>query len=533
MNNIEIFRKLLFVTALSLTTSLVCTQHEESGKTTFPTSGTPGGQVAFLKGLLMLHCFQYDDAREAFQEAEQIDPSFAMAYWGEAMTHNQPIWMMQDLEAAREVLKKLGPTPEPRIAKAPTEREKDYLRTLDILFGEGDKKERDLKYAAAMGELSAKYPWDLDAAAFHALAILGTSHEGRDFATYMKAAAIVEQVFDKNPQHPGAAHYLIHSYDDPIHAPLGLRPARVFAKIAPTASHALHMPAHIFFALGMWDEAAKSNEDAYAAAKSRSERKNTLLSIHGTHSLNWLAYTYLQQGRYAETQKPLRILGEHVKQSNEGQYWWHRTWAAYLIDTEYWQSEFVTQALDTSSMTAIDLTDYLFVKGLAAFKTGNQVTANQELEKIKALAIPSEDPLAVKRAEVIRHELEALIRLREGKEDEAIDLMKRAVAIEDAMPLEFGPPRIIKPSHELFGEILLEVNQPVEAMEQFRLALSRDPRRARSLLGLARAAVAAKEDKIARQTYLELYAMWRNADKELSVFKEVKQMRDIFGAGTN
>lgn len=525
MNNIEIFRKILFVAMLSLTTSLVFAQGTEYGETTFPTSGTPEGQVAFLKGLLMLHSFQYDDAREAFQEAEQIDPGFAMAYWGEAMTHNHPIWMRQDLQAARAVLKKLGPTPERRIAKAPTEREKDYLRTLDILFGEGDKKQRDINYAAAMAELSAKYPGDLDAAAFHALAILGTSHEGRDFATYMKAAAIVEQVFDKNPQHPGAAHYLIHSYDDPIHAPLGLRPARVYAKLAPTASHALHMPSHIFFALGMWAEAARSNEDAYAAAKSRSDRKNILLSGHGTHALKWLSYIYLQQGRYAEAQKQLGILDEHFKQSNKGQYRWHRTRAAYLIDTEDWESEIITETFDTSSLTAIDMTDYLFVKGLAAFKTGNLGTAKQEFEKIKAVAVPSESPLAAKRADVLRHELEALIRLREGKEDAAIDLMKRAVSIEDALPLEFGPPRIIKPSHELFGEILLEVGQPVEAMEQFRLALSKAPRRARSLLGLARAAAAAKKDKIARQTYLELYAMWRTADKELSVYKEVMQMR--------
>src|SRR5690606_18685322 len=171
-----------------------------------------------LRGLLMLHSFEYEDAREAFQEARRLDPAFAMAYWGEAMTHNHPIWQEQDRDAALEALGRLAPTPEERYAKAPTDREKDYLWTLDVLFGEGSKEARDFAYADALAELANAYPDDLDAAAFYALAILGTAHDGRDFATYMQAAAVAEEVFAANPRHPGAAHYLIHAYDDPVHA---------------------------------------------------------------------------------------------------------------------------------------------------------------------------------------------------------------------------------------------------------------------------------------------------------------------------
>src|SRR5690606_15789431 len=169
--------------------------------------------------------------------------------WGEALTHHHPIWMEQDRDAALAALDALATSPEARLALAPTEREKDYLRTLDVLFGEGEKEARDDAYAEAMAALAARYPDDLDAAAFHALALLGTAHEGRDFATYMRAAAVAEAVFDRNPRHPGAAHYLIHAYDDPVHAPPGLRPARAYAEIAPDASHALHMPSHIYVAL--------------------------------------------------------------------------------------------------------------------------------------------------------------------------------------------------------------------------------------------------------------------------------------------
>ena len=152
----------------------------------------------------------------------KVDTAFSMAYWGEAMTYNQPIWHKQQTAEARAVLESLAPTLEERLAKAPTPREKDYLRAIDLLYyGSEDKEERDRAYLAATLQLYESYPEDLDAAAFHALAILGSSHGGRDFAKYMRAAAVVEEVFARNPRHPGAAHYLIHSYDDPVHAPLG------------------------------------------------------------------------------------------------------------------------------------------------------------------------------------------------------------------------------------------------------------------------------------------------------------------------
>ena len=234
-------------------------QQQGFGQVSFSNSGSAAAQPEFLLGLAQLHNFEYPDAADHFRKAQQVDPDFAMAYWGEAMTKTHPLWYQQEVAAAREVLGHLGATPEARLAKARTEREKAYLRAVEILYGEGTKEQRDKSYESAMADLHRQYPEDVDAASFYALAILGTAEQGRDFATYMKAAAVLEEVFPQHPSHPGVVHYLIHCYDDSIHAPLGLRAARIYSKIASEAGHAQHMTSHIFLALGMWDAVAKAN----------------------------------------------------------------------------------------------------------------------------------------------------------------------------------------------------------------------------------------------------------------------------------
>src|SRR5690606_34158580 len=232
----------------------------------------------------------------------------------------------------------------------------DYLRTLDVLFGDGDKEARDDAYAEAMAALAARYPDDLDAAALHALALLGTAHEGRDFSTYMRAAAVAEEVFDRNPRHPGAAHYLIHAYDDPVHAPLGLRPARVYAEIAPDASHALHMPSHIYVALGMWDEAAEMNRRSFEAAAARDTHHGEHVGGHGWHALYWLGYIELQRGRYAEARALLDRATGLVEggPSPRGRSNFLAMLANHLVETEDWEAggEYFDGTLDGLGSTA-------------------------------------------------------------------------------------------------------------------------------------------------------------------------------------
>lgn len=359
-------------------------QSQELGSIEFPTSGSAAAQPAFIKGVLLMHSFEYDDAKEAFQQAQQADPGFAMAYWGEAMTYNHAVWQQTAPDLARAALARLAPTPEARLAKAPTAREKDWMASLDALYGPGEKLARDLAYAEAMRRMYEKYPGDNEIAAFYALALLGTSG-GRDFSIYMKAAAIVEQVYSKNPQHPGAAHYLIHSYDDPIHAPLGLRYADAYAKIAPAAAHALHMPSHIYFALGMWDEAAAINERSVKAADARRTEKKLDVDARGFHALLWLVYGYAQQGRYDEARVVLQQIEADAARSGSVRTRSHLALAraAWLIETRKWGE--AKAAVNATGLGKDAAMADLFAIGFAAIRLGNRTGAAGALQQMAAL----------------------------------------------------------------------------------------------------------------------------------------------------
>ncbi|WP_232797859.1 tetratricopeptide repeat protein [Salinibacter altiplanensis] len=505
---------------LGLLAAPVFAQPTEYGTTEFENSGAEAAQKPFLRGLLMLHSFEYDDARAAFQEAQAVDPDFAMAHWGEAMTYNHPVWMEQDREAALAALRDLAPTLEARLDAAPTERARAYLRTLHVLYGAGDenpksKEARDDAYETAMATLAEQYPDDLDAQAFHALSILGTAHEGRDFATYMRAASIVEEVFDANPQHPGAAHYLIHAYDDPVHAPLGLRPARVYADIAPAAPHALHMPSHIFFALGQWTRGASSNVDSYRAAKEKSTAANEGLSGGGFHALHWLHYARLQQGRHEDARSVLKTTQSHATDSRvQTGYADYMRWympVAYVVETEHWgQYDALADAMDVDAST-LDARGTVTLhagRGLAAAQEGSLSAARAALEDARSAL--GDDPSAALRIQVL--ELEGLIALKDGDGKEALARLEEATALETDRPLNFGPPFPAKPAPELYGEALLALDRPADALTQFETTLGRYPDRARSLWGKARAAAQAGEPARADAARSALASQWDDAD---------------------
>jgi hypothetical protein len=199
-----------------------------------------------VRGVLLLHSFEYDEAIAAFRDAQRLDPGFAMAYWGEALSYNQPLWYNEDVPKARAVLGRLGATAVARAAKAPTAREKGYLEAVERLYGEGDKPARDRAYRDRMAALTAQYPDDNEAAALYALSLLATIPSGqRDPAVSLKAGGIATAILAKNPEHPGAAHYALHAFDDGEHAAMGLQAARTYARIAPASSHARHMPSHV------------------------------------------------------------------------------------------------------------------------------------------------------------------------------------------------------------------------------------------------------------------------------------------------
>src|SRR5881628_1103427 len=389
------------------------------GTITFPNSGAATAQAPFIRGVLLLHSFEYQDAAQAFREAQRIDPGFALAYWGEALTYTHPLWDEQDRNAARAALQRLGPTPAARRAKAPTPREKEYLDAVETLYGDGSKAERDSAYSLAMERVMARFPADREAKVFYALSLLGLNQGVRDVPTYLRAAAIVDTVFRENPNHPGAAHLLIHSYDDPIHAPLGLAAAR---------DHAAWTPHHY---------------------------------------TQWLGYGYLQQGRYADAFRHLQRMHENMNQSRRGRAVVAQMRAEYVVNTEQWDSPCLQWSIDLSTVRSRDAAVDGFVGALSALKRGDRADAGRRLVDLATLnrnrAPPEAGQERDRVPDILEQELRALLRQADGDLTGAVALTREATALEDAMPLEFGPPAVVKPSHELLGEILLQAGRPAAA----------------------------------------------------------------------
>jgi tetratricopeptide (TPR) repeat protein len=441
-----------------------------------------------------------------------------MAYWGEAMTHNHAVWMQQNRSAAQAALARLGATPEARAAKAPTPREKAYLAAAEILYGDGDKYDRDRRYALAMERVHADYPADVDATCFYALALLGTSHAGRDVPTYMKAAALMEEAFERYPQHPGAAHYLIHSVDDSVHAPLGLRAAHAYSKIAPDSSHAQHMTAHIFLALGMWDEVAAANEAAIRVSNPRA-RVDLLANAGCGHAVTWLAYGYLQQGRFADARRLVESCGAQVRESprtatgadaldydetSAGSFSAMRS--RYLIDTGEWSGPVAAMPVRVEGFVVAEYArDFADAYGAArhgevaeAVDAVARAASSGErfLAAAAAESLPEEVPM--RRVPMIQQdELKGLLLLRQGDATGGIALLSKAAAAERAIPMEYGPPSLAKPANELLGEVLLELDRPREARAAFEAAQVMAPGRGQSLIGLAKCAVALEDRELA------------------------------------
>ena len=483
-------------------------QEPRLGTIDFPTSGSAAAQEHFIRGVLFLHSFEYASAAAAFQEAQRLDRDFAMAYWGEAMTYTHPVWNQQDLERARSTLQRLAPTPEARRAKAPTEREKDYLEAIEVLYGSGDKAERDTAYSLAMKDLMDAHPEDMEARTFYALSLLGLSQGVRDVSTYMRAAAAAQEVFWRNPQHPGAAHYLIHSFDDPVHAPLGLPAARAYSGIAPDAPHAQHMTTHIFVALGMWDDVVSQNEIATG---------DRWLPHHYSA---WLAYGLLQQGRYDDALELLERVRTNMYAGDAEPPLRQRSYlsdmrAHYIINAAAWVSPILDWEIELDDASAETTARDLFTAGYAALRRADRASAEADLKRMAVIDADVEYAEEAAVPNILERELRAALLLDAGEGNAAVALMMEATAAEDAMPVAFGPPVLVKPAHEMLGELLLELDRPAEARREFERALQLAPKRATSLLGLARAASAAGDERTAARAYETLCEIWHRADRDV------------------
>ena len=501
-------------------------------------SCSPAVAARFDRALALLHNFWYTRAREGFQQVSVEDPECAIAYWGAAMTYNHPFWDAPSSadETAAWSLVQTG-----LAAKKMSPREQLYLNAITVLFkdaGAGPKAVRDEGYRDAMAAAYATFPDD-ETKLFYGLSVMGTIKEGtRGFEGQTQAAKLFEEVYARSPDHPGVLHYLIHVYDDPIHAEKGLEAARKYAKTAAAVPHALHMPSHIFTRLGYWDESAATNEKAWQASESDVKRAGESSALRDFHSLNYLEYAYLQLGRYRDARRTLDVIAaqydaltdkktaadtpelqaRHVRGRTiyalpgRVAYGYFDMLTRYAVETGDWDTaakipllvpsrDFVAVKLQLETMAAAAHNDGAVAK-LAA---GKLVLLAQE---------PGQHPFAQQIITIQAKEAEALAASAAENADEAIAKMKEAVAIEDAIDSLSQPPYPIIPANELFGSMLMELNRPADAKQRFLEVLKRTPGRPKAIYGIARAAQASGDEATAHQRYQQFLTLWTNADPD-------------------
>jgi tetratricopeptide (TPR) repeat protein len=512
-----------------------------------PRPQAPGSAEAeFRRGVAWLHSFMYEDAIDAFRAAQKLDPSFVMAYWGEAISFSQPLWFFEEVDKGKAALAKLGPNTAARIAKAKTPREQGFIRAAEALFGAGNTAARAAAHAREMARVAAENPADDDAQAFYALALLATLPRG-DAALPLRqqAGAIAEKVFARNPKHAGAAHYIIHAYDHGSLAGKALAAARAYAKLAPAASHALHMPAHTFLQLGLWDEAAASDEASWNASIAWAKRRGLSIASRDYHSLSWLQYEWLQQGRFSKTKEAIAFVDEAMRTSRPqdlktsgppqhagGHGYGEQSEigrgsdqaalrndrgsmrARYIIESERWS--------EMKGQSTFDGIEELFALGLSAVNLGDAARVRIVIDEFRKASSPSQPAALREQAEVMLREMEALDLFAQGQHAAAFAALDRAVTLQNRLPKPIGRPMPVKDVNELYGELELQMGRARQAAVWFERALARTPNRSRAVLGLARAHRNAGDAANARAAYKRFLANYRRADPGLAEVAEAR-----------
>jgi len=514
-------------------------QEDQLGKINFEAVGHEVAQPYFNKGMLLLHNFEYKDAAQEFDMAQLLDPDFVMAYWGEAMCYNHPLWYQQDYEKGRGALYKLGVKLEERVNKAQTDLEKDFIRSIEHLYGEEkDLRKRNASYQSKMEELYIKYEGEEEVAAFYALSILGNSYSDNEKENYTLAGKVLMKLNATNPDHPGALNYMIHLYDDPAQAYKGKKAADTYFGLAKDSKYALHAPSHIFLANGEWAKVVTSNEAAWASTEAWVKKKKKSLEDRDYHSLWWLQYGYLMQGEYSKALELVKNLSREGRYSKSERLRFHLAMMRghYLVESNNWLNEVTQIEIPTKGFSASTKNMCFFVDAMAAMalndlpKVGwyiNQMTDQRMVEQNQngpfndfrsysttpiQRSTGMEQELAL--AECMEWELHALLALKALKYEEAIDHIKKAVALEDKTNYEPGPAVVLKPSHEIYGEILLASGNANSAIEQFDLSLKRAPNRSMSLLGKYKALKSLGENEKAAQVRTMLKNNWKDADEK-------------------
>ncbi len=509
---------------------------ERLGAVQFGTSCAPAVQAPFNRAVALLHSFHLDAAVAAFTDVAAADPGCGMAQWGVAMA-----WLGNPLAgppSARSLKEGWAAVEKAKAAGAKTPRERDYIAAIEILYKDADKvdhRTRALAYAKAMEQISARYPADREAAIFYALALnITLDPNDKTYANQLKAAAILEKVFAEQPSHPGVAHYLIHSYDFPPIAAKGLPAAKRYASIAPSAPHALHMPSHIFTRVGSWQESIDTNRASAKAAEDTlraSQAQTGLRSYEGLHAYDYMMYGYLQLGRDREA----RALVEEVTSTRKmnvdhfaGAFALAAIPARYALERGQWAEA------ATLSPTPADLawnrfpqaeSIVWFARGIGAARSGNPARARGDLARIEALRdglTAAKSVYWAHQSEVQRLGVAAWIARAEGRNEEALSLMRASVDAEEATEKHPVTPGPVKPARELLGELLLDLGQPARALTEFEASHRVEPNRFQGLYGAARAAQLAGDTAKARTYYGRLVTLGQGGEPERPELKQAK-----------
>ncbi|HKS29832.1 MAG TPA: hypothetical protein VJS44_18560 [Pyrinomonadaceae bacterium] len=539
-----------FVCRLPSAVALAAPQHDHDpaemlGRVNFPVSCTPQARKQFNHAVAWLHSFEYEEAEKVFTEVATTDPRCGMAYWGIGMSSYHPLWAPP---TAAELKKGRSAIERAKEVGAGTERERDYIAALELFYKDSDKldhRTRVFAYSEAMERLYRRRPSDLEAGVFYALSLIatGTMKSDKSYADEKKAARILNRVLAREPRHPGVAHYLIHAYDYPALAKLALPAARSYARIAPASAHAQHMPSHIFTRLGLWREAIRSNMGAEASAKAFAVR-NRLSGAWDEqfHAMDYLAYAYLQ---VAEDKQALAVLDELNKirkaepETFKVAYSFTAIPARYALERRKWD-EAARLALPAGALGAFPWQSFRwaeahihFARAVGAARKGDTAAANEEVEKLaaigQALGQVKDGYDWAKQVEIERLVASAWLAYAEGKQEEALGLMRSAADMDDATEKHPVTPGSILPAREQLGELLLELKQPSIALQEFETSLKSAPNRFNGLYGAARAARLGADKKRARLYYTRLLALCRQSVSARPELAEAK----AFLTGTN
>ena len=501
------------------------------GTVHFSSSCAEAVQKPVERGVAMLHSFWYEEAEKEFQQIEKDDPKCAIAHWGVAMSLWHQLWNRPDaavLERGGTELKQA------RSLHGATSRERDYISALSAFYSHPDRpyQKRVTAYSKAMERVSQRNPDDHEAAAFYALSLLAAEPDhDKTKATRLKAAAVLEKLFAEEPNHPGVAHYLIHTYDRPDMAKLGLPAARKYAQLAPAAPHALHMPAHIFARLGLWQDDIKSNVASVAAT-----RKEAAMHMggegHQFHALDFLVYAYLQTGREEDAQKiidEVRVMPPMHDMYGMGfdptKFALSAFPASYALELHHWSE--AAQLAPVSGASDLDQSVTYTARAIGAARTGNAEQARKEVAQLEAIQKKLEPNKKKDEGEYegVTDELTVArgwVAYADGKRNEAVGLL-RPLADKEKGEAEASQG---VPVQEMLGDMLLEANHPEEALTEYEASLKNDPGRFDSLYGAARAAEAVHKNDKAREYYSQLLRNCKGSQSERAELKYAREEMD-------